>query len=386
MKTLLILILTSFLIHANCLTKKDDIAVGECYEKEGNINLAQAAYERALIEDGDNTQARIRLAQLYQNLAMRSEANTLLTDVNKNQLTPAQRTSLETLQPTKSSEPEFKAKATLSGGYDSNINISPEDLPSNPSLEATDTLFSRFNADLSYLHAFDSKQSWFFRGDLNFHYQNNEAAHYYDALYARLYTGLGYQNNNFSIYVPLFYDQLHYLDRDLLEEYGIRPDINIRLSNNTIFNLNMTYTARRYLNIIDTLRDDDLISAGLGLYYLENNNIAYVKTRYESYSATHNTTPAFIDKTMLYFMLGGVYTLDQLLDLRLDYQYRYGDFSQYLSTKRDDSNHDIAISAEKDITSSFRLSAKYHYINNDSNLANFDYNKHEMLLALTFNY
>lgn len=387
MKYIYSILITSQMLLANCMTQNSNITMGECYEQEGNINRAQAAYERALLEDDTNVQARIKLAQLYQTLSMHTSASAVLADVNENQLTPQQRTTLSTLRPQEShAKPQLHAKVTLSGGYDSNINISPQDLPSNPTLEATATLFSRLNADLSYLHALDSTQNWFVRGDFNLHYQNNEAAHYYDALYGRLYTGFGYQNSAFSLYVPLFYDQLHYLDRNLLEEYGVRPDANIRLSNTLIVNLNASYTARRYLNTQDRLRNDDLLSGGLGLYYLENSNVAYLKTHYENYQSVRDNAPAFIDKTMLYLKLGGIYSLKEIMDVKLDYQYRQGDFKAFLGTKRDDDNHDIAFALEKDLMTHFRLSAKYHYITNDSNIEQFNYYKHEMLLALTYNY
>ena len=54
MKTLLFLLSATLFLNAQCLDEPNEVAVGSCYELEGENNLAQAAYERALLEDEDN--------------------------------------------------------------------------------------------------------------------------------------------------------------------------------------------------------------------------------------------------------------------------------------------------------------------------------------------
>ena len=374
-------------LQANCLQETSSIKMGECYENVNNLNRAQAAYESALLEDEHNNEARFKLASLYKKIDMPEQATVVLSDINENQLTPSQRNALKTLGYKKEhTNASLKAKLALNGGYDSNINISADDLPSNTNAQAQSTLFSRLTADLSYIHYIESSQTWYLRSDLDLYYQNNEAVHYYDALFGRLYAGGGYQGDGYSLYIPLFYDQLHYLERDLLQEYGIRPDANIALMQGLILNINAMYSARRYLNESDALRDDDILSVGLGLFYFYDKNIAYLKTRYENYSATKENAPQFTDKTMLYFMLGGIYSLQAVADIRLDYQFRQGDFKKGPSIKRDDNNHDINLGIERDIIQTFRVNATYHYINNTSNYQTFQYNKHELMLGMAYNY
>jgi len=385
--TIILLLIFNITLYANCTQNKGPIEAGECFEKQNNLNRAQASYEQAILEDDTNTQARIKLAQLYQKMQMPTQASAVLVDVNENQLTPAQRSSLGALiSHEEDSLTSFKARVKLGGGYDSNINIASDDALSNTTSEPLATLFSRLSADLSYVHDLQEQGSWFLRSDLNFYYQNNEAAHYYDALYARLYVGAGYQGNGFSLYMPLFYDQLHYLDRDLLQEYGLRPDANIQLQENLIVNINAMYSMRRYIQASDALRDDDLLSLGAGLFYFQDQNIWYLKTRYEMYSAQKESTLLFIDKTMLYAIVGGIYTIQDIADLHLNYQYRYGDFKEVNAIKRDDGNHDLMASLEKDFLKQWRMSATYHYINNTSNYVDFQYNKHELMLSLAYNY
>ena len=388
-KLLSLTIITALTLSANCLNEHTDLLIGECYEKESNTNLAQAAYERAILEDDDNTQARLKLAALYNAMQMKAQADAILLNVNETQLSPEQRTSLALLRATEAeSITDFRARIGLDLGYDSNINVSPlsDDLATNVVDAATETLFSRLRADVSYLHDLNTAGGWFLRTDANLYYQNNASAHYYDAAYARIYAGGGYRGENFSLYVPLFYNRLNYLDRDLLQETGVLPDLDIQLTNTLILNFNAMYSARRYIQSSDTLRDDDILSAGSGLFWLEGKDIAYIKIRYENYTAINGNAVAFTDKVMYYGMLGGLYSMQNIVDLRLNYQYRYGDFKEVIAGKREDSNHEVRIAFERDILKQLRLRAQYRYVTNISNYDLAEYDKNEMMLGIMYNY
>ncbi len=388
-KLLSISIMATLSLSANCIQEPTHIQAGECYEKEGNTNLAQAAYERAILEDDNSDKARLKLAALYTSMQMKEQADALLVSVNDTQLTPEQRSSLAVLRTTESeSISSFRARVGLDLGYDSNINISPfsDDLATNPVDGATETLFSRVRADLSYLHDLSSPGGWFLRADANFYYQDNASAHYYDALYGRVYGGGGYRGTNYSLYIPLFYNRLGYLDRDLLQETGLLPDLDIQLSSTFILNFNAMYSARRYIQSSDQLRDDDILSAGAGLFWLEGRDMAYIKARYENYSSINNNAIAFTDKAMYYGMLGGLYSIKNILDLRLNYQYRYGDFEEVAAGHREDSNHDVRFSLEYDILEELRLRAQYRYVTNISNYDLAEYDKNEMMLSIIYNY
>ena len=389
--TLLLLTVSTMQLTADCLQLPTNLAVGECYEKEGNTNLAQAAYERAILEDEDNTRARLKLAELYTSMQMSEQADALLVDVNVNdaQLTPQQRTSLATLKMTEAeSLSAFRARVSLDFGYDTNINISPisDDLVSTIVDGETATLFTRFKINLSYLHDLSTSGGWFLRTDANLYYQNNTAAHHYDAAYGRVYAGGGYRGSSFSLYVPLFYDRLNYLERDLLQEFGLRPNLDIQLSGAFILNLNAMYSARRYIQESDQLRDDDIASAGAGLFWLDGRDMAYIKTRYENYSGVNSNAVDFTNKSMYYGIFGGIYSVEDVLDLRLNYQYRYGDFEEVPAGEREDSNHDLKFALERDLIKQLRLRAQYRYITNISNYDLAEYEKNEMMLGIIYNY
>ena len=381
--------ITANLLNADCLQLSTDLKVGECYENEGNTNLAQAAYERAIFKNDDNVQARLKLAAIYKSMQMDEQADSLLANINDTQLTPQQRTSLASLrQMEEESISQFRARVSVDFGYDSNINVSP--ISDTTLGDPISTVFSRYKADISYLHDLSSVGGWFLRTDANLYYQNNLSAHDYDATYGRLYAGGGYRGENYSLYIPLFYDRLNYLDRDLLQQVGIRPDLNIQLNSAFILNVNGLYSARRYIQGYEQDRDDNILAAEASLFWLKDRDIAYIKTRYENYSAEESNPRPFTNKNMYYTMLGGIYSIQDILDLRMQYQYRYGDFEKVVTTTgagvREDHNHDLKAALERDLFKQIRIRVQYRYITNQSNDNLAEYTKHETLLGLVYNY
>ena len=386
MKTLLFLLSATFLLNAQCLQEPNEVAVGSCYELEGESNLAQAAYERALLEDETNLQARLKLAELYQSLGMDSQASALLVNVNDSQLTPEQRTSLSTLRTDaeQTSKVQFRARVSVDLGYDNNVNINPVD---NTAGKALTSPFIRTRADLSYLHTLSEDNSWFARGDLSFYKQVNTSERNYDSTYFRLYGGGGFQGDSFAIYVPLFYERLNYLDRDLLEQKGIHPDYNWQFSKNFILNVNGSYSARRYIQVTERGRDDNLLMLESGLIWLKARHFAYAKLRYESYAATNNLTQ-FVNKKVIYLRLGGLYAIENILDIRAEYQYFKADYEYvpFKDIQRNDDNYNLALSIERDLMEHLRVHAQFRYIDSKSNYNPAKYNKQEMLVGLVYNY
>ena len=386
MKTLLFLLSATLFLNAQCLQEPNEVAVGSCYELEGDSNLAQAAYERALIENENNLQARLKLADLYHSLGMDSQASALLVNVNDSQLTPEQRTSLSTLRTgaEQASQVQFRARVSVDLGYDNNVNINPID---NTVDKALTSPFIRTRVDLSYLHTLSEDNSWFARADLSFYKQVNISERNYDSTYFRLYGGGGFQGDSFAIYVPLFYERLNYLDRDLLEQKGINPDYNWQFSTNFILNINGSYSARRYVQVIERQRDDNLFMLETGLLWLKAKSFAYTKLRYESYSATNEITE-FVNKKVIYLRLGGLYAIEDILDIRAEYQYFKADheYVSYRDIQRNDDNHNIALSIERDLMEHLRVHAQFRYIDSKSNYNPAKYNKQEMLVGLVYNY
>ena len=386
LRTLLLLFMSTIAI-AECTSETNDLAMGKCYEQEGNLNLAQAAYERAIIEDVNSSIAHQRLSELYTKMQMPEQATAALGGLEHRQLTPQQKTTLQAIQTEQESKlSEFHTRLTLKGGYDSNINISPVDDTLINRAEAVDTIFARATVDLSYLHDLSEYGGWYLRSDANVYFQDNATAHDYDVLYGRVYAGGGYRSSLINLYVPLFYDRLNYINKDLLQESGVRPDLTLSLSLHWYLDLNAMYTARRYIESEDRVRDDDIYAGGTGLYWLEDANLFYLKLRYESYQAKNSNAPNFTDKSLYYFNLGGSYAINDYMDFIGEYQYRHGEFEDYQAIDRRDGNHNVTLAIEQSLTYDFRLRADYRYLYNDSTLSEAQYQKNEIMLGLVYNY
>ena len=391
-KVFLISLLLSPLLSASCLQLENNVEKGMCYEKEGNTNLAQASYEQAILENDQDTQAHLKLSNLYKNMQMPREANAVLADVDKAVLSPAQRTSLETFKKSKEvSLNTFKIRASLGLGYDSNININPNDTVirdfNATTLEgSSSTLFTRARADMSYIYDIGGNGGFFLRSDANLYYQNNFDASFYNITYGRLYAGGGYKTGDLTFYIPIFYDRLHYLDADMLEESGVRPDLTYALSDTLYLNLHANYTKRHYFRAIDAQRDDEMMSGGGGIYWLKDGLFVYLKGRYENYTGTKTPVDIFTDRVFIYGSMGGIYTLDNIADFILDYQYRNSNFAEVQDLKRHDNMHNIKVALERELFYGLRANLSYHYINNSSSYDLATYDKHESILSLVYNY
>jgi len=400
-KVLFPILLSVLALHASCQDAADDLAAGDCYAKEGNLNLAQAAYERLLFYDNSNTQAKLKLISLYRKEGMQKDANLLLATIDERTLTPQQRTTLAALHDKHKEKGRFRAQMTLDLGYDDNININHVYDTLTLASDAQGTRYLRFNADLSYQHDLSDSNGWFLRSDANIYHQYNFdfesdlGSHYYDTLYGRLYAGGGYSTRNLSIYLPLFYDRMNYLNVDLFSEIGTRPDFNMMFADMFVLNINSLLSKRDYIQTPDKMRDDYIATFESGFYWIQEKNNAYLKVRYEKYipqddNAVPVGTKVFVDKSLASLTLGGLYSIASILDIRAQFLFRKGDFKEiplfFGSLKRDDTTKELQLSFERELSHSLKAHIQLHYLDNSSNYNQADFTKHEALVGLVYDY
>ncbi|RLA69583.1 MAG: hypothetical protein DRG09_05450 [Epsilonproteobacteria bacterium] len=349
--------------------------------------MAMSAYERVLMLDPDNTDVRLLLTKFYADSNRDALADEMSKSTENYQLTPAQRMSLERLK--KDELQQFKASASIAMGYDSNINVSPDDLNLPEVGEEIDTIFTQFQANLSYIHDLDDKGGWYLRSDVDIFYQNNADANYYNLFAGRVNIGLGYSNDLYDILLPVSYGRINYLDRDLLESFSVDPRINYTLSESLIGNINARYTQRNYLNSIDSNRDDSVTGIGLGLYWFFNNNFAYISTNYDNYSADHSVSLRFTDKKTTRVALGMNYNVEEWFIARLDYRYRYADYDDIIEIgrgERSDDYHQTEFKMSRFLTATMEASLFYRYSINNSNYELAEYDKDIVMLDIKYNF
>ena len=356
-------------------------------ETLGKEEMAMSAYERVLLINPDNTEVRVHLAMLYAHSDRDQLADEMSKSTENYQLTPAQRMSLDTLET--DDLDDFKASASIAMGYDSNINVSPDDLNLPEFGEKIDTLFTQFQANLSYIHDLDEKGGWYLRSDADLFYQNNNDANYYNLFAGSANIGVGYSTDLYDVLIPVSYGRMNYLDRDLLESVSVDPRINFPLSKSIIGNINARYTQRSYIHKADKDRDDSVAGIGLGLYWLFEKNFAYISTNYDNYSAEHSNSLLFTDKETTRVSMGINYNVEDWFIARLDYRYRYASYDdviEFILDKRHDDYNQVEIEISRMFTDTLEASLLYRYTDNSSNYDLAEYDKDITMFGFQYNF
>ena len=144
----------------------------------------------------------------------------------------------------------------------------------------------------------------------------------------------------------------------------------------------------------EKMRDDNILAFGSGFYWVYGKNLAYVKARVEQYSAADKSaipanTKIFVDKQLTSVGLGGLYSLENILDLRVDLKYLQGDYEEifvFEPIKRDDTITEIKVAVERDLTKELRARVQLRSLNSESEYKQAIYTKHEILVGLIYTY
>ncbi|MEA1918686.1 MAG: hypothetical protein U9N52_02500 [Campylobacterota bacterium] len=355
----------------------------------GDDLSAMSAYERVLILDKDNTDAQVALVRLYKTLNRDSLSQELRASLNNQELSPSQRAALSVAYEDFSHKLTLKAKLSL--GYDSNIGANSDlELSSDAFNEESETLFTRASAQITYLNYSDNSH-WFWQIDGRFQAQNNFDADFYNLYDGFVGTGLGYKNSNISLYLPLIYGRMYYFERDFLQQYGTDPYINIVLSDTTLLNMNFKYLQRRFLDPLDTLRDDDIMGGNIALFYRFSHGFSYIRGGYDTYISNSDEPLYFTDKQIAYSDIG-VSTDIRNYIFRGDYHFKYSSFDDNFQSKnsteekRNDTYHRVDLKMGRLFYNHWSVNLEYSYTYNDSNYEYASYNKQLVMTSLRYSY
>jgi len=362
---------------------------GKSAEALGDDETAMSAYERVLMLDPDNVAVRVHLASLYAYLDRDKLATEMSKSTQNYQLTPSQRNSLDILK--KADAEDLKIAAKFAIGYDSNINVSPNDIDIINSGEALSTMFAQLSANMSYTHALNDEQDWYLRTDANMFYQTNfdSDAAYYDIFAFSAGMGVGYRAEDYDIYVPVNYGRMHYLERDFMESVGINPRVNFNLNESVVGTVNARYTKRNYLSVTDKNRDDTVQGYGGGAYWLFDKNFVYLTSNYDDYVAKYSDSLLFTDKETFNLSTGINYNVNDWFMARLDYRYRYslyGDFLPDGNKQRSDYYNQGQVKVSRMFLDEMEGSLLYRYAKNKSNYDLAEYDKDVVIFGLQYNY
>lgn len=352
-------------------------------EALGRTEEAISAYERVLMISSHHKEARIALARLYANSDRVVLVKQLLED---DSLSKEDRTTITALISEDDNLVNISAKIGV--GYDSNINVSPGDLDLPASSEEIGSRFIRFQGALNRSYQFENIENIYLRTNVAISYQSNEK-NYYNLFSGLASLGIGYLDDNYDLFLPLIYSRLHYLGSDLMESIGIKPNANIALSSSLVGNINARYEERSYFQETDKKRDDSVVGAGLSVYHLFGDNIAYLKVNYDSYSPKYPDLIPYVEKKTISISTGIDYQINDTYLAGADLVYRYTDFDDPIAQNEDersDKYYKIDLKLNRNILEDLVGSFNYTFASNRSNYLPSEYRKHIIMCNVHYKY
>jgi len=360
---------------------------GESAQKLGKLNEAMSAYERVLLLDENNRQAQKQLNLIY-------------TQTNRNKLIKKNRK--HTLY-ARGGEPtweerggsSFSAKASLSFGYDNNLDATPDSetlqdyFGDSIDTKKTASSFFRFTTALTLIDDFNEKDGWYAKYIIHAYLQDNIDAHFYNLRTISFESGLGYATQNYNIYIPLSYHKVHYLGKELLYQYRFNPQIFVPVGDNIILDLNLIYSKNNYFSNEDEIKDDSTYAVETGGYYIFDKNYVSTHFKYEHHTAINGFPSKYIGADFWTFKLGMKYYINPIFLGTLHYRFRYGRYDDVVGTTvttRDDNFHQLDTRLTYLWSKQASIFLSDTYSENRSNYPAAVYKKNSILFGLEFNY
>ncbi|MDD2566780.1 MAG: surface lipoprotein assembly modifier [Thiovulaceae bacterium] len=376
------------LLHAKSL--KNKYADSELHllwaksaEALGNDDEAMSAYERVVILDPSNDEAKQNLYGLYKKTGREALASEIALE-------------LGIAQDAQDTLGMLHLKADVAVGYDTNVNMSATTDELNQYFGGLhkgeeSTLFTRISGGMSYKH--NLERGWFAQAEGNLLHQGNLDAHLYDMFYASVGAGFGYETELYRIYVPLFVERLHYLDTDLYNQIKFEPRVSFALAQNLYANFNFLYTNRNYLASQYETMEYKSYGFGGGLVGVFDENFVYATIQYEDFHPSKNIPSAYVDKRNITSVIGARYSFLQPLALSGEYRLKkgyYKDSSDLFAwssvAKREDTMHQVDIKLSYAIEENFSVYAAQKYIENNSNYRVANYDKSVSMFGMNIRY
>lgn len=355
-------------------------------EALGKTDEAISAYERVIILQPDNVDVHIRLTKLYSDSERKllSKAETKITQ--KYDLSQEQHNTLQTFMLT--DDKPFKASASLSFGYDSNINVSPGDLEIYEGGGEIGTKFAKLQAYMGYEYKLENLANASLFANTQLSYQSNEA-HYYDLFCGVAEAGFAYKSDSYEVALPVQYGRYYYLEKDLIESIGFVPRINFLLSSEWMLHLNTKFLERYNLQESSENQDDSVLGIGSKLFWLPGDHLVYIGVEYNSYDAKYREASYFIEKESLGLNAGLTYQINNDWALAGNLNYRDTQYDDHVSTsddKRSDDYYFGEIKLSKELHKDFICSASYSYTENRSNFTPSEYQKNIYMLTINYHF
>ena len=285
-------------------------------QKLGHTTEAMAAYERVLILDERNEEAKHALKAIYTKTGRR-ELSVDGMGKSRNSVSVADM---------------LRGKADLSIGHDTNINIhsSGTDLDAyygaKGNRNGLATTFLKFEGEASYLHTFSKQHRWHTKGVLSILAQNNLDAHKYNLYALSGAMGLIYDGENSSFYIPVIVNRIYYLERDFLVQSKIMPRVTFDGPLNTRIELGADYIYKSYIAQEDKNMNSEELAGSIGLYMSLGDSLTYVGAGYHKRTPDSTTPERFVSADFWTFDINTKYRFNDTFSGELYYKYKQGNY------------------------------------------------------------
>ncbi len=351
---------------------------------------AMNAFERVLIFDANNKQAKDALRKIYR----QTDRTELLSEEERSYVSKLSERGVPEGLEKKYTLP-LKVNASLSLGYDSNANTTPGSAVLDNYFDTNDyddklsSFFSRMTAGIHYKYAFDEEEGAYMKTALRAFSQSNFSAHLYDISTVSLELGAGYAQKSYDLYFPVSYNKVNYLDRDLLAHIRFLPTVLIPVGDDIILDVSLLYSQNDYISDEDQTKNDRTVGISAGGYFLFGDHFAYVSAKYENRKAQDKEPADYISAEFLTATLGANYYFTPSILGTLNYRFRYGRYGDAVgltNTIRDDNLHLLDIKLSYFFSKKTQIFISENYAQNLSNYVPSEYKKNSIIFGVSVNY
>ena len=173
-----------------------------------------------------------------------------------------------------------------------------------------------------------------------------------------------------------------------LAVHTLIPTANLTLGKDKLIQFYYQFRQKNYFQCTAGATDQDAVNnmAGVNQYFFFGNK-SYLKLgySYENNNAEGNNW----DYNGHYVLLSYLYPLNENLKLKLGFTYnpaRYQNIDTAANKKREDNQQEYSLSLSRKVNQSFGLSFGYTYVDNDSNIATYKYERSICSLTTEFKF
>jgi len=333
------------------------------------------AFQRVLLLDENHIRSELELGRVYIVVGNYKEAEKRLKRVLESNPPDSVRKNVERLLESIDNRDTFNLHFALGGGFETNINASPETEELRDYLSEQYSSFNRegfrvqkksspfHNQSLDFIHNLDfgERGGFHLQNSLNIFNQSYTEESDYNILYLGATSGVSYIDRNSRLSLSGSADKIYYGDSPLLHSYSLIADYSY-----LYFNMHIKHRWKNYKNSDrDSIQDEVILSLSKGfgknLFQASISRIVEDSlNKYRFVDKSENGVRLIYKRILPYSISGTIQFFKRFIDYKEDRDDRY---SSYL------------LSISKAIGKDLSLDLTYNYIENSSNYIPVKYNK-----------